>query len=302
MSDRVGESRRDYNREVTRARNDVRNPASDRNTQKSAFDKVMEDRQFQLNNNPNLSNATTATREAVKPAASQQEKFGKEKESFQEKLQEKEQDSDEKKNVHSRGDGAARARQAEKKVVGRESSDGREEGRKGQGEGNGQSGQGGKSGQGGHGSAESGMNQQSRRQKGFITNKAGTQAAEPKPQRSDKTAFHIDVPQAGTTPGNTEVKNAQLPRALNKAVLDQVVQYARIMTKTDGDKEMELQLKENVFQGLRLRVRVKEGKVMATFITHSDAVRNLFQSQKAEITKSLEEKGIVVSSLNVIFS
>ncbi|QQR79686.1 MAG: flagellar hook-length control protein FliK [Deltaproteobacteria bacterium] len=307
MTDRVDEARRDYNREVTRSRNDVRNTSSDKNTQqKSAFDKVMEDRQFTLNNNPSLNkNNTTATREAVKPAASQQEKFGKEKEGFQKKLEEKDKDGDEKKLTSSRSDGAARARQAEKKVVSKEHSEGREEQQKGQGnseQGGGGGGQGSHGSRDSHGGAESGMNQQSRRQRNFQTTKSQANTPEAKTQRSDKSTFHIDMPH--TTTGNSapDVKNAQLPRTLNKAVLDQVVQYARVMTKTDGDKEMELQLKEDVFKGLRLRVRMKDGKVMATFITHSESVRNLFQSQKAEISKALEEKGIVVSSLNVIFS
>lgn len=305
MTDRVDEARRDYNREVTRSRNDVRNTSSDKNTQqKSAFDKVMEERQFSLNNNTDLNkNNTTATREAVKPAASQQEKFGKEKDNFQKKLEEKEKDGDEKKPTSSRGDSSSRARQAEKKVIGREHSEGREEGQKGQSDGSGgHSGQGGKGGQSSHGGAESGMNQQSRRQKGFQTAKSQGNTPESKMQRSDKAAFHVDMPNIASGNSATGVKNAQLPRTLSKAVLDQVVQYARVMTKTDGDKEMELQLKEEVFKGLRLRVRMKDGKVMATFITHSESVRNLFQSQKAEIAKSLEEKGIVVSSLSVIFS
>ena len=298
MSDRVDDNRRDYNRDVTRTRNDLKNTPSTRSAdEKSAFDKIMEARQIQLQN-PETS---TATREAVKAPLSQQERFGKEKENFQKKLEEKEKDSDEKKTSDAPKSGANRAKQAEKKVVSRESSQEKGEGQSSKDQKGGEGGQqGGQKGQGGSGqntSSNKGNKGGDKRDQGLQASKSS--ASESKIQRSEKGNFQIQLAEAASS---SATKNAALPRTLSKAVLDQIVQYSRIMTRTDGDKEMEMQLKEEVFRGLRLRVRLKDGKVMATFITHSEAVRNLFQSQKAEITKSLEEKGIVVSSLNVIFS
>ena len=71
------------------------------------------------------------------------------------------------------------------------------------------------------------------------------------------------------------------------------------MTKVDGDKEIDMQLHEEVFKGLKLRVAVVKGKVAATLSTQSAEVRDLFQAQKHELHKALTEKGIDVSSIDV---
>ena len=47
-----------------------------------------------------------------------------------------------------------------------------------------------------------------------------------------------------------------------------------------GDKEMDVQLHETVFKGLRLKVRMVNGKAEVDFLTGSEEVRNLFQTQK----------------------
>lgn len=297
MSDRVDEAKRDYNRDISRARNDSRNTTSKSGDSKSAFDKVMEERQMQFQNQLDNS-SSTATREAVKAPLSQQERFGKEKEKFQEKLKEKEKDSDEKKASESSRSGITRGRQAEKKVINRESS--QEKGERGGKQDEGQKGEGHK-GQGGeHSSSHSSSQQGSKRDRGLQASK--NNFLENKNSPTEKAAFNIEIAELKASSSIGSQPKPEVPKTLSKAVLDQIVHYSRLMTHTDGDKEMEMQLKEEIFKGLKLRIRLKEGKVMATFITQTETVRNLFQSQKSAISKALEEKGIVVSSLNVIIS
>lgn len=297
MSDRVDEAKRDYNRDISRTRNDSRNTTSKSADSKSAFDKVMEERQIQFQSQLENS-SSTATRDAVKAPLSQQERFGKEKEKFQEKLKEKEKDSDEKKTSDSSRSGASRARQAEKKVVQREGS--QEKGERGEKGDEGHKGGGEHQGHGGDHSSSHSNQQGGKRDRGLQSSK--NNLLESKTQKTEKAAFNIEIAEMKAATAASAKAKSEVPRTLSKAVLDQIVQYSRLMIRTDGDKEMEMQLKEEIFKGLKLRVRLKEGKVMATFITQTEAVRNLFQTQKSEITKALEEKGIVVSSLNVIIS
>jgi flagellar hook-length control protein FliK len=103
-----------------------------------------------------------------------------------------------------------------------------------------------------------------------------------------------------TTQATPPPKAPKDPNIIPKAVMDQLVQYCRIVTKTDGDKEIDMQLHEQAFKGLRLKVSVNKGKVDATFTTESQEVMKLFNSQKAELRKALAEKGIEVGSINVV--
>jgi len=90
------------------------------------------------------------------------------------------------------------------------------------------------------------------------------------------------------------------PTVLSKALIDEIVRYVAILTKRDGEKEMRLTLHEKVFKGLRLRVAVKRSRAEVTFLTESGSVRELFLSQRGELRKALEEKGIEVQAINVI--
>ncbi len=95
-------------------------------------------------------------------------------------------------------------------------------------------------------------------------------------------------------------KASKLPPIFNKALLDQIVRYCRVVTKTDGEKEIELELNEKIFQGLRLRVSSKDGEMLATFETRSPEAHALFQAHKNDLKQVLQEKGIAVRSINVI--
>ncbi|MBI1910175.1 MAG: flagellar hook-length control protein FliK [Deltaproteobacteria bacterium] len=92
------------------------------------------------------------------------------------------------------------------------------------------------------------------------------------------------------------------PTQLSKEVLDQIVQYVRILTKPGGEKEMEVALHQNIYRGLKLKVSSAQGKLRATFTTSSSEVRQLFESNRKVLQAALAQKGIEVEGIDVIMT
>jgi len=86
---------------------------------------------------------------------------------------------------------------------------------------------------------------------------------------------------------------------LTQSILNQLVQYVKIGINQGGDKEIQVQLHERVYKGLKLRVASKEGKVLVHFISSDDKTRAIFDKNKGEIKKTLEKKGILVEDILV---
>lgn len=293
-------SNHDYRRDTSRpAERDSLNRGGriitpQRIPEKSPFAKLLDNNQQSLDyssDDPGARQSSSAplTREAVKPAASQQERYGHEKENFEKRLQEREKDREEGKSSGPLSDSSGlRGKQAEKKVIGRGSASEQ----KGQGRGE------------GHGGGRPGSDSQGQGKRGKGSPFLPTMRAEKSVRRGSLTEakgtrFQLEA-SLGVTRTNPLAKQAKAQPPLNKALLDQIVQYCRLVTKTDGDKELDMQLHEEVFKGLKLRVTMVKGKLDATFTTSNESVRDLFQGQKAEIQKALSEKGIDVRLINVI--
>ncbi|HEX5035688.1 MAG TPA: flagellar hook-length control protein FliK [bacterium] len=262
---------------------------------KSPFQKVMEEQGQtsdlnNLNSNSSGQSSDTSTREAVRSVASQANRDSAPKEDLSKKSSRSRDDErDDSAKSSSSGEVATpKGKEAEKRVVGR-SSTGEREG-------------GGEGGQGGFGSGPGSGRQQRgapmmpgdlnamKGQGGILQNVRGRFEMELQAAQSVATSL-----QAAPPP-----KPPKDPNVIPKAVLDQLVQYCRIVTKTDGDKELDMQLHDETFKGLKLKVSVSNGKVDAIFTTQSEEVLNLFNAQKAELRKALAEKGIDVTSINVV--
>lgn len=293
---------RDYRRETyqpsrTALDRGGRTPSLNR-VEKSPFDKILEETSQNADSLPNSrpeGTSQTETREAIRAVVSQQDRYGKDKDhksEFQKKLTEKETDRDESRLKPSGDTSGLRAKEAEKRVIGRESpGEKKHEGgghSQGHGEGGGMGqGQGKKGGKG----MSLGMSSRDMKGEGKVSVKEAGKA------------FHLEnlvSPQGkqALTPEISETKH--LSQTLPKALIDQIVQYCRLVTRTDGDKEMEMQLHENIFKGLRLRVVLKEGKISVSLLASSDEVRGFFQARKQEMQESLMEKGIEVKAIDVI--
>jgi flagellar hook-length control protein FliK len=261
---------------------------------KSPFQKVMDDtnqaNDFNYNSNPGGQGSDVQTREAVRAATSQQDRYGGlPKEDLSKKISRDRDDRDDSaKPGESHEAAVPRGKEADRRVIGR-SNTGEREG-------------GGEGGQGGFG-AGTGSGRQGRGTPMMPGELAGLKG-QGGPVQQIRGRFEMELQAAQSVSKSLQAspppKPPKDPNAIPKAVMDQLVQYCRIVTKTDGDKELDMQLHEEIFKGLKLKVTVSKGKVDATFITQSEDVMNLFNAQKAELRKALSEKGIDVTSINVI--
>ncbi len=252
--------------------------------EKSSFQKVLDETSQGTDFSttaPESQKTGTETREAVKGVVSQQERYGKEKEDFKKRSTDREKDRDSTSKSESRDSGTTRVKEADKRVIARSNISERRH----HGEGGGQQG-------GGKGTGQSGKGSN-------LITATGLKGIRLGPQEIVEGRFALQMQKAAAE-ATAMAQKAKAPQMIPKALLDQLVQYCRIITKTDGDKEIDMQLHEEIFKGLKLRVASVKGKVEATFITHSEEVRDLFQARKGEIHKDLEEKGIEVKNINVI--
>lgn len=283
MAEKVNENRPSPNR-PDRVDRGGRILAPQKTPEKSPFQKLLDETTQQKDTGQQSGQPTAAeTKEAVKPVLSQQERYGRDKDQFEKRLKEKESDRDDAKTGGSKESGTPRAKEAEKRVIARSSVG--EQKHQGEGEG------------GGHGSGGAG---QGKKGKGFAlgTESKGIRRGELGEAKPGGFILGSEPPAAGSMAA--AVLKAKAPAVLTKALLDQLVQYCRLVTKTDGDKEFDIQLHEEVFKGLRLRIAMVKGKVEATFVTQSQETRDLFQAQKSEIREALAQKGIDVQTINVI--
>ena len=108
--------------------------------------------------------------------------------------------------------------------------------------------------------------------------------------------------QTDSVRGKTMMQTQQVPQALPEAILQQIVQYCRIVTRTDGDKEMVMKLRDEIFRGMDIRIALVKGKIEATFTTDHPDVQRLFNAEKGKIIKALAEKSIDVRQINVILA
>lgn len=86
---------------------------------------------------------------------------------------------------------------------------------------------------------------------------------------------------------------------LPQAVLNQLVQYVRLGINRMGDKEIQIDLHEKIFRGLKLRVTSLKGKVGVHFIAADAKTRSVFEKNRDAIKDALEKKGILVEDIRV---
>lgn len=255
--------------------------------ERSPFQKLLDDTSQNVDRGVGYktgqSTTTPETREAVRAVPSRDERSGgREKEDFRKRTTDRESDREKGKTEGARDSGLPRVREAEKRVIAKGPLSERRH--QGQGHGGGQK-------EGGGGSWRRG------KLAAMPTELKGIRRAGVEDPSRSRFALEME----GAAPARAAA--APKPKATNiltKALLDQLVQYCRLVTKTDGDKEFDLQLHEEVFRGLKLRVAMAGGKIEVTFFTPSEEVEGLFQARKSELLNSLAEKGIDVRSIHVV--
>ncbi len=293
MSDKVDNRQNDYRRDhrpqrtVASQSNRLLTP---KGVEKPPFEKVLEDTQQDLNwPQPTAQSTATETQQAVRGAVSQQERESRPKDDADKRFRDKKSDRDDPSGKSESSSSTVRAKEADRKVIGRGDLSER---------GHGQGGQGGNSFRGDSQGRQQGRGTSLATDLGLTKAQALAQTAKSKFEAELQVAQSM-MP-ATLSASAAAASGIAAPKMLPKAVLDQIVRYCRVITKTDGDKEIDMQLHDELFKGLRLKVSVTEGRVQATFITVSPEVGQLFRAQKSDLTRALEEKGIAVESLNVL--
>ena len=93
-------------------------------------------------------------------------------------------------------------------------------------------------------------------------------------------------------------KNTESPR-LTQAMLDKIVQFVRLGLTKAGEKELFIELHKSWFQGLKLHITSKEGKMVVGFKTGDAKTRRVFEEHQEEIKSTLLKKGIQVDEIIV---
>lgn len=86
---------------------------------------------------------------------------------------------------------------------------------------------------------------------------------------------------------------------LTQQVLNKIVQGVRIGLNRKGEKEIQLDLHERIFRGLKLRVTEKDGTVNVHFHTLDKNGRAAFEKNTDAIREALAKKGIEVGEITV---
>ncbi|MBI4126571.1 MAG: flagellar hook-length control protein FliK [Deltaproteobacteria bacterium] len=90
----------------------------------------------------------------------------------------------------------------------------------------------------------------------------------------------------------------QGPR-LSQQVLNQLVQQVKFGLNQKGEKEMQIELQEKIFRGLKFKVTSRGGKVAVAFTTADRRTREIFEGNRDNIQRALATQGIKVDEILV---
>jgi hypothetical protein len=94
-----------------------------------------------------------------------------------------------------------------------------------------------------------------------------------------------------------EVKATQA--VIPPEIVDKIVAQARFGMNTEGAHEFQVQLKDDVFKGSELKIATKDGKVTVELVAKDAETAATFEQKAQEIAKTLTDKGLNVTSVNV---
>ena len=87
--------------------------------------------------------------------------------------------------------------------------------------------------------------------------------------------------------------------ALSQKILNLLVQYVRVGINKKGEKEIQVDLHERIFRGLKLRVVARNGKVAVHFKTSDAQGRRALEGNTSALRDALSKKGIEVDEIAV---
>ena len=90
-------------------------------------------------------------------------------------------------------------------------------------------------------------------------------------------------------------------KGVSQKVIDEVVEAVRIGTNRAGDREIQLDLKSTVLDGLTIRVSVHNDKIVAVLEAATHDVKSRLESHMGELMHALEQKNLKVENLEIRF-
>lgn len=222
------------------------------------FDKILENSRFASQLAPQQQmQSKTITEEAIREAAKRQDREGDEKK--------KDDEGEGNRDTRQKGEGTE-AKVADQKVIAK--------GRLKQQSGGGQ----------GHGGADA---QTGRRQMARLLARAQVKSVPLDLQGK----FAARLREATKGAGSAHQVN------LSQQILNKIVQYVRVGINRMGEKEIQMDLHERIFRGLKLRVIARDGKVGVHFKTADARGRKVFERNRDAIRDALTKKGIAVDEI-----
>ncbi|HAA55594.1 MAG TPA: hypothetical protein DCE42_12605 [Myxococcales bacterium] len=95
--------------------------------------------------------------------------------------------------------------------------------------------------------------------------------------------------------GTYQVQGAKIPTAM----LDKMVEHARVGVNATGAPEFQFDLKGDVLGGLKMRMSMDNGQLKAIFVAENPEVRRLIDGNMQDLKKALEDRGIHIRDLEV---
>ena len=81
----------------------------------------------------------------------------------------------------------------------------------------------------------------------------------------------------------------------------EVVEAVRVGVNRAGDKEVQLDLKSNVMDGLRIKISVHEGKVLTTLEVTTIDAKNALEAHIGELKEAFQQKGLPPADVQIQF-
>lgn len=101
-----------------------------------------------------------------------------------------------------------------------------------------------------------------------------------------------------------QVQQAEAAQAakpvLPPEIVDKIVQNARFGMNAEGAHEFQVDLKQDVYGGLKMKIATKDGKVTVNFIAENPEVAAQFEAKAADVAKQLTDRGLNVTTVNVM--
>ena len=128
-------------------------------------------------------------------------------------------------------------------------------------------------------------------------------------QKDDKKNMQDEIARnmfPGEVPHPFLLQQIEAPAAVEAArpviapeIVDKIVDKARFGMNAEGAHEFQIDLKQDVYAGSQLKIATKDGKVSVEVIADNPEVARSFEAKAQEIAKSLSDRGLNVTSVNV---